>query len=83
MLGRMVVNNDPSDIYYNITSLPDDKYVGFSEMKALADNNFSVAGMIEIALDSIEKNCGKGENADYQHFLFLPQCFSKESFSES
>ena len=26
---------------------------------------------------------GRGENADYQHFLHFPQCFQKASSSES
>ena len=29
--------------------------------------------------DRVENTVGKGENADYQHFLLLPQCFSKPS----
>ena len=30
-----------------------------------------------------ENIVGKGENAFYQHFLFIPQCFQKASFSGS
>ena len=29
----------------------------------------------------VENIVGKGENAGYQHFLLLPQCFQKASFS--
>ena len=27
----------------------------------------------------VENIVGKGENADYQHFLLFPQCFQKAS----
>ena len=27
--------------------------------------------------DRVENIVGKGENADYQHFLLFPQCFQK------
>ena len=27
--------------------------------------------------DRVENNVGKGENADYQHFLLFPQSFKK------
>ena len=31
----------------------------------------------------VENIVGKGENAGYQHFLLLPQCFQRVSFSGS
>ena len=37
-------------------------------------NNISV-------FDRIENIVGKGENAGYQHFLHVPQCFEKACFS--
>ena len=33
--------------------------------------------------DRVENIVGKGENADYQHFLHFPQSFQKTSFSGS
>ena len=36
-----------------------------------------------LVLDSIENIVGRGENAGYQHFLFLPPCFQKPSSSAS
>ena len=31
-------------------------------------------------IDRVENTVGKGENAGYQHFLLLPQCFPKHPF---
>ena len=33
--------------------------------------------------DRVEDTVGKGQNADYQHFLLFPRCFSKPSSSGS
>ena len=33
--------------------------------------------------DTVENIVGKGENAGYQHFLLLPQCFQKSSFPDT
>ena len=35
--------------------------------------------MMISVIDRVENIVGKGENADYQHFLLLPQCFQKDS----
>ena len=37
--------------------------------------------MIEFVLEYVENIVEKRENAGYQHFLFVPQCFQKASFS--
>ena len=34
-------------------------------------------------LNSVEKIVRKGEHAGYQHFLLIPQCFRKDSFTGS
>ena len=52
----------------------------WSKFKAYADNKVKVAKMAEFVLDRVENNVGKGENADYQHFLLFPPCFEKASF---
>ena len=39
--------------------------------------------MIISVFDRVENIVGKGENAGYQHFLFLPQCFEKDSLQDS
>ena len=35
--------------------------------------------MMISVFDRVENTEGKGENADYQHFLLFPQCFPKTS----
>ena len=35
---------------------------------------------MEMFSDGSENIVGKGENAGFQHFLLLPQCFQKASF---
>ena len=52
-----------------------------AKLKAIADDKIIVAQMlIPVFEDKIENIVGKGENADYQHFLLYPQCFQKASF---
>ena len=50
-------------------------------MKVFADNKINVTEKLKFILGRVENIVGKGENADYQHFLFFPQCFQKASFS--
>ena len=38
---------------------------------------------LKFVLVRVENIVGKGENADYQHFLLFPQCFQKASFPGS
>ena len=38
---------------------------------------------LKFALEKIESIVGEGESAGYQHFLLLPQCFQKASFTGS
>ena len=61
-------------------SLPYDKNLDWSKLKALADDKIKVLKMIIFVFDSVENILGKGENAGYQHFLLFPQCFQKASF---
>ena len=50
-----------------------------SKLKAFADNKLNLAEKLKIVFGRVENIVGKGENADYQHFLLLPQFFSKGS----
>ena len=43
-------------------------------------DNLNVTKTAKFVFDRIENNVGKGENADYQHFLLFLQCFQKLSF---
>ena len=54
-------------------SIPNNKILDPSKLKAFADEKFKVMKFI---LERVE-NVGKGENAGYQHFLLFPQCFLK------
>ena len=54
-----------------------------SKMKAFADDNFTVAKMVQFFSNRVENTVGKGENAGYQHFLLFLQCFQKASFVQS
>ena len=56
-------------------SVPNDKILDWSKLKASADDNEK----LNFSLGKLEKIVGKGENADYQHFLLFPQYFQKLS----
>ena len=60
-------------------SVPNDKILDWSKLKAFADDNLYTAHMMIYAFDRVEKIVGKGENAGYQHFLLFWQCFLKLS----
>ena len=61
-------------------SLPNNKILDRSRLKAFADNKISLNEKLELVLGRIE-NMGKGENTGFQHFLLFPQCFQKLSHS--
>ena len=63
-----------------INSLPNDKILDMTKLKAFADHRINVAQMIISSFDRVENIVGKGENAGYQHFLLFPQCFQKAFF---
>ena len=52
-------------------SLPNDKIMTFTKLKAIADDIFNVAKMMISVFDAVENIMGKGENAGYQHFLLF------------
>ena len=51
-----------------------------TKLRAFADNKLNIAEMMIFLLDRVENTVGKGENAGYQHFLLVLQCFPKPSF---
>ena len=69
--------------YIHFDSLPNDTFLDLSKLKALADEKLNVTEKLKFVLGRIENIVGKGENAGYQHFLLLLQCFQKASFSQS
>ena len=70
-------------VWYSFNSLPNDKILDWSKLKALADDNINLAEKLKFVLERVENIVGKGENAGYQHFLLFPQCFQKASLSGS
>ena len=58
-------------------SLPNNKILDWSKIKALADDKINVTQELKFVSGRVENIRGKGENAVYQHFLFFPQCFQK------
>ena len=56
-------------------SLPKDKILDWSKLKAFADKKINVAKKLKIVLGRVENIVGKGENAGNQHFLIFPQYF--------
>ena len=57
-------------------TLPKDKIMASSRLKAFADDKIHVVKMMISHLDKVENTVGKGENTGYQHFLHFP-AFSK------
>ena len=58
-------------------SLPKDKILDRSNLKALTDNKTNVIEKLKFILGTIENMVEKGENADYQHFLLYKQSMSE------
>ena len=62
-----------------LNSFPNDKILDTIKLKAFANNKLNIAKMTISPFDRAENTVGKGENAGYQHFLLIPQCFPKPS----
>ena len=56
-------------------SLPNDKIIYLSILKAFEDDKINVTEKFKLVLGNVENIVGKGGNAGYQHFLLFPQCF--------
>ena len=66
-----------------VNSLPKDKNLDLSKLKAFADDKIYVIEKLKFVLEMVENIVGKGDKADNQHFLLFPHCFQKASFSRS
>ena len=70
--------------FFKLNSLPKDKIINLSRLKAFAcDKKKNAALMTIFVFEWVENILGKGENAGYQHFLLFPQCFQKGCSSGS
>ena len=66
-----------------VNSLPNNKILGWSKLKAFADHKINVTEQLKLILERVENIVVKGENADYWHFLLFPLCCQKAFFSRS
>ena len=66
----------------SFNALPNDKILDLTKFKAFADNKTILIKKLKFIWERVENTVGKGENAGYQHFLLLLQCFQKLSFPE-
>ena len=53
-------------------SLPNDKILDWSNLKAFAGDKINVTENLKFVLGRTENIMGKGENAGNQHFLLFP-----------
>ena len=67
-------------VWLRVNSLPNDKFLDCSKLKALADDKVNVTEELKF-VSGIVENKEKGENAGYQHFILFLQCFEKPFFS--
>ena len=63
-----------------VNSLPNDKILDLSKLKAFAVDKKIVTQNSEVVLEILENIVGKGENAGYQNFLPIPRGFQKFFF---
>ena len=63
----------PSDLFSYHNSLPNDKILALTKLKAFADNKFDVAKFMISVFDRLENIVANREN--YQQFLLFLQCF--------
>ena len=67
-------------LFQNVfNSLPNNKILAFTKLKAFANNIFSDAKMIVPVFGEVENIVGNGQNAGNQHFLLFLTCFQKAS----
>ena len=71
----------PAGIHFYLNSLPNDKILDVTKLKAFEDDKINDAQMRISVFDRVENIVGKGKNAGYQHFLLFPQCFQQWSLS--
>ena len=55
-----------------LNSLPNNKNLDMTKLKAFEDHKIDVVQMMISVFDRVENIVEKGENASYQHFVFFP-----------
>ena len=71
------------EYHHQVNSLPNNKFLDWSKLKALAEDKFDLTKNMKSVFQRLKNILGKRENAGYQHFLPFPQCFQRPSFSGS
>ena len=66
----------------NFNSLPNDKILDCSKLKAFADDKINVTQKLMFQVRRVQNIVGKGENFGHHHFFLFPQVFPWASFSE-
>ena len=61
-------------------SLPNDKSLDWSKLKAFADDKINVTKELKFVLERVKNVVVKGEIAGYQHFLHFPKCYQRGFF---
>ena len=72
--------SEPCSVKRGLNSLPNDKILELTKLKAFADDKFNVSKMMRSVSNREENIVGKGENAGNQHFLLFPTMFSNAFF---
>ena len=65
------------------TSLPNDKLLDWSKLKAFADDKINEIEKLKFVLGRVENIIGKEGNAGYHHFLLFPQRFQMPFYTGS
>ena len=63
-----------------VNSLPNNKILDWSSLKAFADDKIKVTENLKFVYGRVENIVGIGGNSGYQHFLLFPQCFLNALF---
>ena len=79
-LGKSIGTGRAYALANNSNSLPNDKILAWSKLKAFADDKLHVVKIIIFLFDRLENTVRKGENAGYQHFSPFPTMFLKLFF---
>ena len=67
-------------LWLALNTLPANKILGLSKLKAFADDKLNLTPNIKVVFHKIENIVEKEENAGYQHFFSFPTMFSKGFF---
>ena len=65
---------------YLINTLPNNRILDQSKLKAFYQENLKEVQMIKFVLDTVEFTVGKGGTAVCQHFLLFTQCLQGGAF---